>query len=56
MANAPRIASIRARTYRFFGTDLRDYEYVDAPRVDEFDRWSSERDRRGSVSAALRLA
>jgi uncharacterized protein DUF6600/FecR-like protein len=39
------------QTYRFFGTDLRDYEYVDAPRADEFDRWSSERDRRGSVSA-----
>jgi hypothetical protein len=39
------------QTYRFFGTDLRDYEYVDAPRADEFDRWSSDRDRRGSVSA-----
>ncbi len=39
--------------YRFWGTDLRDYEYVDAPRLDEFDRWSSERDRRydNSVSA-----
>jgi hypothetical protein len=39
------------QTYRFFGTDLRDYEYVDAQQTDEFDRWSSERDRRGSVSA-----
>jgi uncharacterized protein DUF6600/FecR-like protein len=39
------------QTYRFFGTDLRDYEYVDALRADEFDRWSSDRDRRGSVSA-----
>jgi len=39
------------QAYRFFGTDLRDYDYVDAPRLDEFDRWSSERDRRGSVSA-----
>ena len=39
------------QTYRFFGTDLRDYEYVVAARDDEFDRWSSERDRRGSVSA-----
>jgi hypothetical protein len=39
------------QTYRFFGTDLRDNEYVAAPRGDEFDRWSSERDRRGSMSA-----
>ena len=39
------------QTYRFFGTSLRDYEYVDAPRADEFDRWSSDRDRRGAVSA-----
>jgi len=39
--------------YRFWGTDLREYEYFDAPRLDEFDRWSSERDRRydNSVSA-----
>ena len=39
--------------YRFWGTDLRNYEYFDAPRLDEFDRWSSERDRRydNSVSA-----
>ncbi len=31
--------------YRFMGTGLREYEYVDAPRPDEFDRWASERDR-----------
>ena len=31
--------------YRFTGTDLREYEYVDAPRPDEFDRWASGRDR-----------
>ena len=39
--------------YRFTGTGLRDYRYVNAPRLDEFDRWSSERDRRydNSVSA-----
>jgi len=37
--------------YRFYGTDLRDYEYFEAPRADAFDRWSSERDRRGAVSA-----
>jgi hypothetical protein len=30
--------------YRFFGTGLRDYQYVDIPRLDEFDRWASERD------------
>lgn len=39
--------------YRFTGTGLREYAYVDAPRPDGFDRWSSERDRRydNSVSA-----
>jgi hypothetical protein len=37
--------------YRFTGTDLREYRYVDAPSFDEFDRWSAERDRRGAVSA-----
>jgi hypothetical protein len=31
--------------YRFTGTGLREYQYVDAPRLDEFDRWSSDRDR-----------
>jgi hypothetical protein len=31
--------------YRFTGTGLREYERVAAPRLDEFDRWSSERDR-----------
>ena len=31
--------------YRFTGTGLREYEHVDAPRIDEFDRWSSDRDR-----------
>ena len=39
--------------YRFTGTGLRDYEYLDAPRLDEFDRWASDRDRSydNSVSA-----
>ena len=31
--------------YRFAGTGLREYERVNAPRLDEFDRWSGERDR-----------
>ena len=31
--------------YRFSGTGLREYQYVDTPRPDEFDRWSSDRDR-----------
>ncbi|SIR06276.1 FecR family protein [Aromatoleum tolulyticum] len=34
------------QAYRFTGTDLREYEYVDAPRPDDFDRWSNSRDRR----------
>ncbi len=39
--------------YRFTGTGLREYQYVDAPRVDDFDRWSTDRDRgyENSVSA-----
>jgi len=36
--------------YRFAGTDLSDYEYFEAPRADEFDRWSSDRDRRGATT------
>jgi hypothetical protein len=39
------------QAYRFAGTGLRDYEYFETPRADEFDRWSSDRDRRGTVSA-----
>ena len=30
--------------YRFTGTGLREYTYVDAPRQDDFDRWSGDRD------------
>ncbi|MEO8345014.1 MAG: DUF6600 domain-containing protein, partial [Betaproteobacteria bacterium] len=42
------------QSYRFTGTDLRDYQYVDVPRFDEFDRWSSERDRRFDNSRSAR--
>ena len=39
--------------YRFTGTGLREYQYVDAPRIDDFDRWSTDRDQRydNTVSA-----
>ena len=39
--------------YRFTGTGLREYQYVDAPPLDEFDSWSNARDRSydNSVSA-----
>jgi hypothetical protein len=40
--------------YRFTGTDLREYEHVDVPRLDEFDRWASERDRRYDSSVSAR--
>ena len=40
--------------YRFTGTGLREYQYVDAPRPDEFDRWSSDRDRRYDSSISAR--
>jgi len=41
------------RSYRFYGTDLSDYDVLTARRDDDLDRWSRERDRRsdGSVSA-----
>ncbi len=40
--------------YRFTGTGLRDYDLFDAPRQDEFDRWSSDRDRSYDNSASAR--
>jgi hypothetical protein len=42
------------QAYRFVGTGLRDYQLVDAPRLDEFDRWSGDRDRRYDNSASAR--
>jgi hypothetical protein len=40
--------------YRFSGTGLRDYDLFDAPRQDEFDRWSSDRDRSYDNSGSAR--
>ena len=40
--------------YRFTGTGLRDYEQVAAPRFDDFDRWSRERDRSYDTSVSAR--
>ncbi len=40
--------------YRFTGTGLREYRYINAQRLDEFDRWSSERDRRYDSSVSAR--
>ena len=42
------------QSYRFVGTGLRDYEYLDVPRFDEFDRWASDRDRRYDNSGSAR--
>ena len=42
------------RAYRFYGTDLSDYETLVAQRDDELDRWSRERDRRGDRSVSAR--
>jgi Family of unknown function (DUF6600)/FecR protein len=42
------------QAYRFMGTGLRDYEPVEAPRFDDFDRWSSDRDRRYDNSSSAR--
>ncbi len=42
------------QAYRFMGTGLRDYQLVNAPRFDEFDRWASGRDRRYDNSDSAR--
>jgi hypothetical protein len=42
------------RAYRFYGTDLSDYETFSAQRDDDLDRWSRERDRRGDKSVSAR--
>ncbi len=42
------------QSYRFSGNDLREYQYVDAPLLDEFDRWTSNRDRRYDNSGSAR--
>jgi len=42
------------RAYRFYGTDLSDYETLAAQRDDDLDRWSRERDRRGDNSVSAR--
>jgi hypothetical protein len=43
-----------SRAYRFYGTDLSDYETLNAQRDDELDRWSRERDRRAANSVSAR--
>jgi hypothetical protein len=40
--------------YRFSGTDLGDFEYVEAPGTDEFDRWAAMRDARLAASHSAR--
>src|SRR5450830_249418 len=40
--------------YRFTGTGLREYEYLDVPALDEFDRWAGDRDRAFDGSASAR--
>ena len=42
------------RAFRFYGTDLSDYETLSAQRDDDLDRWSRERDRRGDNSVSAR--
>ncbi|MEO8386044.1 MAG: DUF6600 domain-containing protein, partial [Betaproteobacteria bacterium] len=42
------------QSYSFTGTNLRDYEYIDSPRYDDFDRWSNDRERRYENSPSAR--
>jgi len=40
--------------YRFYGTGLREYDQVDAPPADDFDRWAGERDHSYDNSRSAR--
>lgn len=40
--------------YRFMGTGLREYQFIAAPRLDDFDRWASARDRAFDNSGSAR--
>ncbi|WP_414702965.1 DUF6600 domain-containing protein, partial [Polaromonas sp. UBA4122] len=40
--------------YRFTGTGLREYQVIAAPRLDDFDRWASARDRAFDNSRSAR--
>jgi hypothetical protein len=42
------------QTFRFFGSGLRDYQTFAVYRPDEFDRWSTQRDRRWDTSPSRR--
>src|SRR4029079_14306228 len=42
------------QSYRFYDTTLKDYEQFATPRVDDFDRWASDRDRRYDASISAR--
>jgi len=42
------------QSYRFMGSGLREYQQAATPRLDAFDRWSSDRDRRYDTSASAR--
>jgi hypothetical protein len=42
------------QAYRFYGTGLHEYENAEAPPADEFERWSSERDRIYDTSVSAR--
>jgi hypothetical protein len=43
-----------SQPYRFTGTGLREYQVVETPRQDEFDRWSGDRDRSYDTSVSAR--
>ena len=42
------------QAYRFSGTELSNYQYLNAPRADEFDRWARDRDRNFDSSVSAR--
>ncbi|WP_220456296.1 DUF6600 domain-containing protein [Rugamonas brunnea] len=42
------------QSYRFGGTNLQDYQYVQAPPDDDFERWAAQRDQRREHAVARR--
>ncbi len=40
--------------YRFKGNQLKSYDFIDVPRLDEFDRWTRDRDRQIDTSVSAR--
>jgi hypothetical protein len=45
---------VAGQAFRYWGTDLRDQEYLQPPAIDEFESWAASRDRRYANLASAR--